>query len=111
MARNYVQPGDTLTLPAPKVNMVPGEVYAVGALVGVVIGINPENREAGEMIDVGTVGVYELPKVSADAFAVGDVAFLSATGLATKATGTARLGVVVEAAAAGAATVKVKING
>lgn len=107
MAKNYVQPGDTLTVPAPKSGMLPGDVYSVGALTGVVVGVDPNEPTR---LDVGTRGVYELPKVSADAFAIGDVAFLSATGLATKTSGTARLGVVVEAAGAGAATVKVKLN-
>lgn len=110
MATNYVQPGEIITIPAPKNGLKNNDAIAVGELVGVIVHVDL-GAVAGDKIDVGTVGVYALPKVSADAFAVGDAAFLSATGLATKTTGTARLGVVVEAAGAGAATVKVKING
>lgn len=110
MATNYVQSGDVLTVPAPAASMKPNDIYQVGGLAGVVV--HAFDNALGDLIDVATVGVFELPKVSADVIALGDVVYKSATGLATTTNGGAgRIGVAVEAAGAGVGTVKVKIGG
>ena len=60
-----------------------------------------------------TTGVFDLPKVGADAFTLGaDVYWDADDKLATTTTsGNMRLGVAVAAAGAGDATVRVRLTG
>lgn len=104
--RNYIQKGDNLTIPAPVV-VASGDVVIVGDIHGVAAGDAAE----GDPCDVVTVGVFTLPKVGADAFALGaPVYFASATKLATAtASGNTKIGTAVEAAGASTATVAVKL--
>lgn len=88
--KNYVQKGDTLTIPAPAA-VVSGFPVISGAIVGIASG----GAASGAPVDVATVGVFELPKVAANAFAVGAVVYWDAgVDLATStATGNTKLGV------------------
>lgn len=108
MAKNFVQPGDTITIPAPAAVLSGFPVIA-----GDIKGIAQGDAAAGAPVDVATSGVWELPKVAANAFALGGKVYWNATdGLATStASGNTLLGVVVEAAAAGTATVKLRLSG
>lgn len=105
--RNFVQSGDTLTIPAPAA-VSSGGVVIAGALKGVAAG----EAASGSPVDVSTRGVFEIAKVAADAFAVGDpVYFDESAGLATStATGNTEIGYAVAVAAAGAADVRVKFG-
>ena len=105
MAKTYIQPGHTLTIPSPGA-IAPGDVVVVGEIIGVAAGA----AALGEPADVHVVGVWSLPKVAGDDMSVGEAIFWdSAAGLATvTATGNTRLGVAV---AAGAATVAVRLSG
>jgi predicted RecA/RadA family phage recombinase len=64
--RNHVQPGRTLTLTAP---------YAVasgdGLLVGSIFGVASGAAAIGNPVEAATEGVYELAKVSAQAWTAG----------------------------------------
>jgi predicted RecA/RadA family phage recombinase len=106
--RNFIQRGDTLTIPAPA-DVLSGGVVQMGAIVGVANG----SATQGAPVDVDVVGVFSLPKVAATAVAVGDVLYWDATAkLVTKtATANTRLGVATEPAGAGAAEVAVRLNG
>ncbi|MDY7096762.1 MAG: DUF2190 family protein [Pseudomonadota bacterium] len=106
--KNYVQRGDTLTLTAPA-EIVSGDVVSVGSIIGVANG----DAESGAPLDLDTVGVFQLPKVSALAIAEGDVVYWDSTnGLVTKtASGNTKLGVATEAAANPSADVAVRLNG
>lgn len=106
--KNYIQPGDTLTIPAPAVVLSGGVVIA-----GEIKGIAGSHAAVGEPVDVSVTGVFELPKVAANAFTLGAaVHWDAATGLATStASGNTKLGVAVEAAPASTATVKVRLSG
>ena len=108
MAKNFVQPGDTITIPAPAAVLSGAPVIA-----GDIRGIAQGDAAAGAPVDVATSGVWELPKVAAGAFALGGkVYWIGADGLATStASGNTLLGVAVEAAAAGTATVKLRLSG
>lgn len=108
MARNYIQPGDVLTIFAPAAVLSGAPVIA-----GDIKGIAQGDAAAGASVDVATSGVWELPKVAANAFALGGKVYWStADGLATStASGNTLLGVAVEAAAAGTASVKVRLSG
>jgi len=106
--RNYIQPGNTLTLTAPA-EIVSGAIVVVGSIIGVANG----DAENGAPVDVDTVGVFRLPKVSALAIAAGDkVYYDSATKLVNKtASGNTLLGVATEAAANPSPNVPVRLNG
>ncbi len=108
--KNFIQAGVNLTLPAP---------YAVvsggGALIGKVFGIAAGDADNGADVDLVTTGVFELPKVSTDEFAVGAAAYWDdATKLVTAddAMGAnSRIGVAVTAAANPSASVQVRLDG
>ncbi|WP_029356236.1 DUF2190 family protein [Bosea sp. 117] len=104
--RNFVQPGDALTIPTPA-DVLSGAVVIAGSIIGIAAG----DALSGADVDVETTGVFTLPKVSALAIAVGDVVYFdAATKLVTKtSSGNAKLGVAVTAAANPSATVNVKL--
>lgn len=109
MAKNFIQSGDTLTVPAPAA-VASGGVVIAGAIIGIAQG----DADSGAPVDVACGGVWQLPKVAADAMAgVGVVVYWNSTSkLATvTASGNTKLGVAVEAAAAGTGTVKVRLSG
>lgn len=106
--RNHIQPGNVLTIPAPAAVLSGGVVIA-----GEIKGIASGHAASGEPVDVQTSGVFDLPKVAANSFALGAAVHWDATaGLATStASGNTRLGVAVEAAAASTATVRIRLSG
>jgi len=109
MAKNFIQPGDTLTVPAPAA-VASGGVVIAGAIIGIAQG----DAASGKPVDVATGGVWELPKVAAQAYAgAGVVVYWDSTaGLVTStASGNTKLGVAVESVAAGTGTVKVLLSG
>ena len=67
--KNYVQPGNTITLTAP---------YAVtsgdGLLVGSIFGVAAGNAILGDPVETAVEGVYDLKKVASQAWAAGDLA-------------------------------------
>jgi len=105
--KNYIQLGDNITVPAPAA-VTSGSVVVIGSLYGVAA----EDAASGVDVDVITRGVFELAKVSTDAFAVGDaVYFDAATKLVTAtATGNTKIGVAVTAAPNPSGTVNVKLK-
>ena len=104
--RNFVQPGNAVTIPSPA-TLAAGDPIVVGALRGVANG----DAETGEPVVIATTGVFELDKVGADAFAVGDLAYVDDAGLVTTdPTDNDEIGVVVRIAAAGSAKVFVRVD-
>ena len=104
--KNYIQRGDTITIPAPAA-VLSGGVVIAGSIVGIANG----DAAITEPVDVDVVGVFTLPKVSALAIAAGDIIYWDATaGLATKtATANTKLGYATEAAANPSASVNVRL--
>ena len=106
--QNYVQPGATLTLTAP---------YAVtsgdGLLVGALFGVATADAALGEAVETCLVGVYDLKKVGAQAWAAGDKVYWDDTAKQTTKTATANtlIGVATEAAGSDDATGRVRLNG
>lgn len=105
--KNFVQPGRTLTIPAPG-NVDSGGVVIAGLLKGVANG----DALAGQPVDIAVEGVFDLPKVGANAFAIGDAVFFDTTAkLATSDDeGNVSIGYAVAAAGAGAASVRVRLD-
>lgn len=107
--KNFIQRGDTITVPSPA-DVSSGELVIIGSLIGVAAG----DAATGDDLDIVTRGVFELPKVAASEFAVGDDVFYDdATDLLTPddaAGENTRIGVAVTAAPNPSATVAVRLG-
>ena len=109
MATNYLQAGANLTVPAPS-----DKSSGDGVLVGVLFGVATGDAESGDDLVIATTGVWELPKTSAQAWAVGAAIYWDDDGDgATTATadGNVLIGVAAAAAANPSATGQVRLNG
>lgn len=97
--KNYVQPGNTVTLTAPY-DVASGDGLLVGAIFGAATGAAAN----GEAIETALVGVFDLKKVGSQAWAVGDKIYWDNTAKqATKtATDNTLIGVAIEAVGNGA---------
>ncbi len=67
MAKNFVQPGDTIEIVATG-TITSGQVVALSHTLGVALG----DAVSGETVAVGVEGVFDVPKVSAAVFAAGE---------------------------------------
>ena len=105
--KNYVQPGNNLTVPSPAI-VASGDVVVIGGLVGIAAG----DAATGADLDLVTEGVFTLPKVSALAIAIGDLIYFdSSTDLVNKtSSGNTYIGKAVTAAANPSASVNVKLG-
>lgn len=106
--KNFIQPGRSVTVPAPSGGTVSGKLCVIGSLIG----IASTTQAEGEPVTLETEGVFEYAKTSALAIAVGDkVYFVSADNALNKtASGNTLVGIAVEAAPNPSATVKVKLG-
>ncbi|MFZ6819845.1 DUF2190 family protein [Undibacterium sp. Ji22W] len=93
--KNQTQAGGTLTLVAPS-NLTAGQ----GFLVGVIFAIASQNALSGEQVEGKRMGVYTLPKTSAQAWSVGDRIYWDATNNRCDNVGT--VGLLIGAATAAA---------
>ena len=97
--KNYVQPGNTITLTAP---------YAVasgdGLLVGSIFGVASGAADLGETVETALVGVFDLVKIGSQAWAAGAKVYWDNTNkrCTTVATDNTLIGVATEAVASGA---------
>jgi predicted RecA/RadA family phage recombinase len=112
MPSNFVSPGRNVTLTVPAAGVVNGSGYLVGAIF--VIAQRTVAFTSGATFEGATTGVWDLAKVSAQAWIEGDKIFWDAS--ASKATNVfganARfIGIAVAAAANPSATGKVRLNG
>ena len=107
MAKNYVQPGENVTLTAPYA-VTSGDGALVGSLFGVAL-VTLANAASGEF---RTVGVWDLTALSTDALAVGAKVYWDNTNKRVTATATANtlIGVAVKAKAAGETTARVRLG-
>jgi predicted RecA/RadA family phage recombinase len=110
MSTNFVQPGRTITIPSPA-DALAGEVVVAGSLIGVAA----NTAASGATLDLELEGVWALPKVAADAVALGaPVYYDAATKLVTLDDddgANVQVGVAVAAAAASTGSVKVRLLG
>ena len=109
MSRNYVQPGNYVTVPAP---------YAVssgdGVLLGSLFGVATTDALIGVDVECAIVGVWSLPKDSS-VLAVGSPVYWDeqnhvASGVYVS-TNSPLIGVCTAAAGGSATTVAVRLNG
>jgi predicted RecA/RadA family phage recombinase len=108
MARNYVQPGKTLTFTAPY-QRNSGEGALIGAIFGVALQ-TVANAVAGEF---AICGVWDITKTAAQTFTEGALVYWdnAAKSVTAVSTGNTRIGVAARAAAGGDATARVRLNG
>jgi predicted RecA/RadA family phage recombinase len=66
MATNYIAPGDVITLVASETT-----VSGDGVINGLLFGVALADAGSGDNVQCKTTGIWELPKVSAQAWAVG----------------------------------------
>lgn len=108
--KNYVQPGNTITLTAPYA-VTPGD----GLLVGSIFGVAAGTAALGEPVETALEGVYDLKKVASQAWAVGDKIYWDNTAKNTTKTLTSNtlIGVATDVVAGGATDLigRVRLNG
>ena len=108
--KNYVQPGNTITLNAP---------YAVasgdGLLVGSIFGIAAGDAAIAEPVETALVGVFDITKIGSQAWTAGARIYWDDTNKRTTnvATSNTLIGVATEAVAGGAGDTigRVRLNG
>ncbi|MBF0178172.1 MAG: DUF2190 family protein [Magnetococcales bacterium] len=105
--KNYLQPGDTITVVAP-VAVNSGDGLLVGALFGVALSTTAINTN----VEMLTEGVVDLPK-AAVAVTQGTKVYWdnTAKNLTTTATNNTLIGCATQASAVGDGTVRVRLNG
>ncbi|RWR31351.1 DUF2190 family protein [Sinirhodobacter populi] len=94
--KNWKYPGENLTVPAPAA-VASGDFVTVGAITGVAQG----DAAAGEGIVIVRRGVFELPKIAAQAWTLGVKLYWDADN--SVVTSTADSNLLIGAAAAVAA--------
>lgn len=106
--RNYVQPGAYITVTAAAAASS-GEGVKIGNLFGVASG----DAAIGDKLVLTTQGVFDLPKVSANTFAVGALVYWDDTAkvVTSTASGNTRVGLAVTTAANPSASVNVRLDG
>lgn len=105
--KNFIQPGDVVTIPAPA-DVTSGKIVVVGSLVGVA----QKSVLAGEDLPLLLEGVVEYAKTSALAIAVGDKVYFDATNnvINKTASGNTLAGVALAVAANPSAKVKFRLG-
>lgn len=105
MAKNFVQPGHTVSLTAPG-ETSSGDLVVVGSLAGVAA----HDAGSGEPVECQLVGVFELPKDGAQINA-GAPVYWSGTACTATAGANQFIGTCVATAGASATTVRVRLGG
>ncbi len=107
--QNFIQNGHILRVTAP----VGGVTSGAAMIVGSIFGIAAYSSSEGDPVELGTTGVYQLPKATAAVFAVGTRAAWDDTAKNINVPGTGRfpVGIVTEAAGNGTTSVAVRLDG
>jgi predicted RecA/RadA family phage recombinase len=108
--KNFIQPGNIITLVAPTGGAVSGEPVIVGAFFG----IAAYTAAAGQPVETQLTGVFELPKDTVVAINQGDQVYWDAgnqgvTNIST--TSTILIGACTESVIGSAPTVRVRLKG
>lgn len=105
--KNYIQPGDTLTLAAPY-DVLSGAGFLVGSIFAVASG----DALSGAAVEGVTTGVFTLAKATGASWAVGDKIYWDNTAKKCTKTSTDNtlIGVAFSAPASGDTTGNVRLN-
>jgi predicted RecA/RadA family phage recombinase len=107
--KNYIQEGRMITVAAPAGGVASGD----GVVIGALFGIASKTAAAGETVTIATEGVFDLPKLASAVIAAGDAVAWDDTANQVNAPSTGRypIGIAIEAAGNGVATVRVRLDG
>lgn len=106
--KNFVQNGAVLSLLAPYI-VASGAAFKVGSIVAVAT----VDAASGAAVEGAVTGIYDLAKVSAQAWTAGQAVYWDDTAklVTTVSTSNTLLGVAVAVAANPSATGRVRLNG
>jgi len=108
--RNYVQPGNTITAITPVGGCESGDPVLLDHLFGVASTAQLE----GDEVELGTTGIYDLPKATG-AITAGQIAYFDGTAKVVTTDddtgGNMRVGIFVLPAAEAALTARVRLDG
>ncbi|HGG04732.1 MAG TPA: DUF2190 family protein [Aliiroseovarius sp.] len=106
--KNYIQPGDTVTVAAPA-----DVLSGAGVLVGALFGVAAYDALTAADVEISRRGVFDLAKTSAQAWTQGAKIYWdnSAKVCTTTASGNTLIGVAVLAAANPSSTGRVLLDG
>ncbi|UWR19749.1 DUF2190 family protein [Sulfitobacter pontiacus] len=105
--RNYIQNGDNITVDSPA-----DVLSGAGVIIGNLFGLANGDAQTGKPVVLSTVGVFDLPKTTANDITVGAALYWNDTAkeVTTTASGNTKIGVAI-AAKSGAGTVATRLNG
>jgi predicted RecA/RadA family phage recombinase len=105
--RNYIQKGDNITVDSPA-----DVLSGAGVIIGNLFGVANGDAQTGKPVVLSTVGVFDLPKTTANDIAVGAALYWNDTAkeVTTTASGNIKIGVAI-AAKSGAGNVATRLNG
>ena len=108
MARNYIQPGETLTVVTPRAVASGG-----GVLVGAIFGIALRDAAAGTEVEIRRVGVFDSVKAAGQAWTQGAKLYWDNTAFAltTTAASNTLVGAAAQAQAAASIVGRVVLTG
>lgn len=105
--KNFIQPGHIIKVTAPA-TVSSGD----GVLVGNIFGIAVNDAGSGDDVELQVTGVFDITKVSAQAWAVGDIIYWDdGSSNATTADTNVMIGVCTAVAANPSASGHVRLNG
>ncbi len=107
--RNYVQPGETVTVTAPYA-LSAGDGCLVGTLFGVAAGTYASGATTAELV---TEGVFDITCLGTDTPSQGAALYWDNTNkrLTTTSSGNTKVGVALLAKASGVTTARIRLNG
>ncbi len=108
MARNFVQPGETLTLTAPRA-LSSGDGFMVGGIFAVALA----TVATGKPVEARRVGVFDLTKAAGAAWTPGQKLYWDNTAFNVTSTpgSNALIGAATQAAASAAVIGRVMLTG
>lgn len=106
--KNYIQPGDVISVPAPG-TLISGQ----GAVVGSLFGVAGHDAASGAAVELHTRGVFDLPKIGSQAWAVGQLVYWTGTACTSTVATNKLIGVAVTVIGSGAGEIvgRVRLNG
>lgn len=109
--KNFIQPGDVVTLIAPAGGVVSGGVYLIGGLLVVAA----TSAAQGAEFEGKTTGVFDVTKAASQAWTIGATVYWddAAKAFTTTASGNKLAGSAIKAVGngAGETTGRVRLNG
>ena len=107
--KNFVQPGNTISVIAPPGGVTSGD----GVLIGNIFGVAGADAPAGTSVGLVTVGVFDLPKLGTETIDQGQRVYWDAANahITEASTDNYPVGIASEAAGNGTTSVRVRLDG